>query len=545
MKSRSWIRTLVLTLAVLAANGWLIGQWAYPRALGVLGNWLAPDRLKYIMVLLLALVLVGPPLWFTGRVQRIRRKRVWALRLLLLYNLLFSLAIGLLWKRGLVATATPSPSATASPRLSATTGLTPTATPSLAPTLVTTAEPVRDASLTPEPSAEPLATAHPAQTDWERIDRHALAAPAEVEGEVKRLADYLVGPARSDLEKTRAIYRWVSDRIAYDAEAFLKGDLPDGSVEVTLNRRMAVCDGYSRLTQALGQEAGLKMEIVSGFARIYGADTDKRENHAWNAVHLEEGWCLMDCTWGAGSLGDDRKFHKAFNDFYFLTPPEQLLATHRPREDRWQLVKSPLSWEEFQAQPKRMPGFFRLGLSFVGPAPERLQADPSATVEVRAPKGIQVMAGLRRDGVDLEGHPTVVHRQGESARIHALAPAPGDYQLLVYAAPIGQTQLEGVAEFSVRALSGDPAGYPEVYSALHSHQGQVLSPVRGVLTAGKQHFELIVPGAQGVYVNDWSTPLQRQGDRFRGEVEVKAGKTEIFARFSANKGQLLVGYQVR
>ncbi len=56
------------------------------------------------------------------------------------------------------------------------------------------------------------------------IDNHALAAPESVQGSVKDLAEYLLEPAKTDLEKVRSIFRWITDNVAYDTNAYFPED---------------------------------------------------------------------------------------------------------------------------------------------------------------------------------------------------------------------------------------------------------------------------------------------------------------------------------
>jgi hypothetical protein len=43
------------------------------------------------------------------------------------------------------------------------------------------------------------------------IDRHALSTPKEETETVERLSQYLAQPAKSDIEKYRAFYRWITE----------------------------------------------------------------------------------------------------------------------------------------------------------------------------------------------------------------------------------------------------------------------------------------------------------------------------------------------
>ena len=49
------------------------------------------------------------------------------------------------------------------------------------------------------------------------IDAHAFAATAQSDAAIRPLAHYPSIGSKSDSAKVRAIYRWVTNRIAYDA----------------------------------------------------------------------------------------------------------------------------------------------------------------------------------------------------------------------------------------------------------------------------------------------------------------------------------------
>lgn len=211
-----------------------------------------------------------------------------------------------------------------------------------------------------------LPTTHAAEPNpYAAIDRHALKAPAEVEESLATLARYLVKPAANDKEKARAIYRWITDRIAYDTDAFFAHQSPDETPEVVLKARKAMCGGYASLFKALCKEAGIKAVIVQGKAKGYSyveGDPSTSSLHGWNAVQLGDEWFLVDATWGAGGL-QDKKFVKSFHDFYFLTPPEALVLTHFPRKANCQLLEEPISEQEFNRQPKVSVRFFEAGVT--------------------------------------------------------------------------------------------------------------------------------------------------------------------------------------
>jgi hypothetical protein len=209
------------------------------------------------------------------------------------------------------------------------------------------------------------AAALAAEAPYAAIDRHARAATPEVEKSLAALAGYLVKPCRNERDKVRAIYRWITERIGYDVETFRAGKPRLRSAAQVLAGRQAVCEGYATLFADLGKRAGLEVVKVRGHAKGVGYVPGKKGwgiSHTWIAVKLEGKWHLVDPTWGAGAV-DGTKFVKRFRDFFFLTPPEQLIFTHLPDERKWQLLPAPLSREEFASTLRIDPQLFDLGVS--------------------------------------------------------------------------------------------------------------------------------------------------------------------------------------
>ena len=145
---------------------------------------------------------------------------------------------------------------------------------------------------------------------YQRIDTHVLQTPNQMETSVQTLAAYLVKPARNEHEKIRAIFRWVTENIAYDTDGYFSGQYGDLSPDGVLKSRRAVCDGYAGLFNMLGEAAGLEVVIVTGYSKGYsyavGDTYDGTTNHAWNAVMIDNQWHLLDATWGAGYLGENK-----------------------------------------------------------------------------------------------------------------------------------------------------------------------------------------------------------------------------------------------
>lgn len=197
------------------------------------------------------------------------------------------------------------------------------------------------------------------------IDKHALAAPADAEQSIEELAQYLIMPAKTDEEKARAIFRWITDRIAYDVEGLLSGNLGDTSALATLKRRKSVCQGYATLFEALSTHAGLQVVTITGEAKgVVLPNLPNANGHAWNAVRVNGQWKLLDATWAAGTADvGKRKFNKRYNELFFFTDPHQLIFSHLPADSQWQLLEQPVSKAQFRRWPRIETDLFRLGIS--------------------------------------------------------------------------------------------------------------------------------------------------------------------------------------
>jgi hypothetical protein len=201
------------------------------------------------------------------------------------------------------------------------------------------------------PKPEPGKVEKVAANAYTVIDKHALAATPEDEASLERLATYLAWPCKTDKEKARAIYRWITDRIVYNMVGFKKNDFGDSSPEAVLKNRKAVCDGYANLFVDLSARCGVKAVKLTG--NYNGRDRVPGQvffgTHAWNAVQWDGKWWLIDACWGRGA--DDGTLGGRFSGFYFCPPPDQLIFTHFPDDPNWQLSKSPVTRGDFEKWP--------------------------------------------------------------------------------------------------------------------------------------------------------------------------------------------------
>ncbi len=385
-------------------------------------------------------------------------------------------------------------------------------------------------------------------------DLHALAAPPEAERSVEFLARYLAGegsPARTEREKARALFRWVTDRVAY-GPATVGG----GSPAEVLSRREAVCFGYAGLFEALCAAAGLKCVVVEGFGkgRTYtvGDPTAGPPNHAWNAVWAENRWNLVDCTWGAGRTEEGGRFVRRFDPFYFFTPPELFAQDHFPVDPRWQLLDPPLSREAFEALPHVQSTFYALGLSWDGERTGPLRTSGEALVSVRVPRGVGLMARLLdRQGGDL-GERVLLSRRAGKVEVRALCPGEGRYVLRLLARKgTGADPFDWAADLLVvsEGTEGATRRYPFLYGDWVDLGCALEEPRYDPLPAGRRvAFRLSAPGAVEVVVvseGRWERLGPAPGG-FSGAVKVRRGEVRVAGLFPGRPGYtVLLRYEAK
>jgi len=170
--------------------------------------------------------------------------------------------------------------------------------------------------------------------------------------------------SRNDAEKVRLIFTWVAFHVDYDAKAINTGKYGDMSAEGVLKSRKGVCMGFANLFYELCNATGVEAVKISGYAKGYGYQPGQKffkTDHAWNAVHIEGNWHLMDVTWGQG-YGETRRgkmvARKQFDDYWFDAHPKEFIFTHFPEEEKWQMIEAPITKTQYEKLPYINPLLF-------------------------------------------------------------------------------------------------------------------------------------------------------------------------------------------
>lgn len=138
--------------------------------------------------------------------------------------------------------------------------------------------------------------------------------------------------------------------------------------------------------------AGLPCVIISGMnksaAYEIGSKCERKQMGAqWNAVYIQDDWRFVDAFWASACVvgkkssewtlvdsdgnvtqedeeeSEGETQHRV-NEFYFLPDPDQLIWTHFPDEQDWQLLAKPITVKDYETHVYVRERFYYLGINF-------------------------------------------------------------------------------------------------------------------------------------------------------------------------------------
>ncbi|MEX0646716.1 MAG: transglutaminase domain-containing protein [Balneolaceae bacterium] len=378
---------------------------------------------------------------------------------------------------------------------------------------------------------------------WSKIDEHVLNAPPHIEQEVKTLAGYFLKVADTDAGKARAIYRWITDRIAYDTNALSGRNLQNISAQDVLENRKAICTGYVILFKELAKMMGLNVETITGHSKGYGFDPHDKsplvENHSWVAVRIDNDWHLADPTWGAGYISSDsEKFIPHFSEFYFLSNPEQLIYTHFPLDNTWQLLEQPVTESEYHNYPVVTHFFFQNGLHFDEVRDLHHDTNGKFSTNFLIPDDTVVQSEVTHIETGITEN-VLIRINKKNLDLSVRLSRTGLYKLELFARALETENHDFHLATYFYLNNSTPSvinSYPRLLGYYDITRARLISPLTYELSDTLSYdFEIIIPGAEEAYVNNQTLnewyKLERDGQHFSITTAPGKGKIKLVARF--------------
>ncbi|KAL2268658.1 hypothetical protein VTJ83DRAFT_3504 [Remersonia thermophila] len=238
---------------------------------------------------------------------------------------------------------------------------------------------------------------------------------------------YVCRPYRSDVQRLRAIFTWVAERLTWEEDF-------DGPIDTrrVLQTKRACAEEYATLVLEMCAAVGLTCEIVRGYLKTPGEIPDvnimPRSNHWWNAVIVDNEWRIMDCCLASPSNPHRAQYSShsssSADPFWFLTRPTEACWTHIPEHHEQQHICPPVAHDILLNLPCVCPPFFKNGLGMIdyNTSLTRIEDLEMVHIKVAVPPDVEIAAEVevRTFARDADGD---FFESGDTVKKRALAQA--------------------------------------------------------------------------------------------------------------------------
>jgi len=267
---------------------------------------------------------------------------------------------------------------------------------------------------------------------------------------------------------------------------------------------------------AFFRNAGIRTERVNGWSKGFTYTegmkfTGSDPNHAWNAVYLNENWWLLDPTWGAGYVDDNKNFIQQYSEHYFLTDPKQFIYDHFPEDTNWQLLEKMVPISVYQNYVRLTKHFFRLKMKPFSHRDGVVLCDTGKLhFKFRLDKDVPVKCSgkLTEENGDPAGNNEhYIHVYSTEKTLHVLVDVPheGNFRLKLFARDINKEIMETlplICTYMVKCTGklGKASSFPRQFRKW-SPGFFLHSPTDGVLCNGETYkFRITLPGVTDMAV---------------------------------------------
>jgi hypothetical protein len=300
---------------------------------------------------------------------------------------------------------------------------------------------------------------------FELIDRQAINVAESEQTSYTELIDQLTHGLVTDLEKARAIFRWITVK---DLNAIEFGDSLNTDSPLGLLRGIKYgTETYHTLFMRLCSYAGLHCVDVKGHSKSVGYEPGMKIQpgkftNTWNAVLIDDEWRFVQCNWAARHLvkasAESKTHHEdnikyQYDEHYFLPDPEQFIYDFLPHDAEWQLLERPVSLEDFESMPFVRSMFFRYGLQFENQRQAVVYTDRQGACEIKFKMPTEVKTKLAfysslkvagtgeaaLNGIELDRY--VLHTSVDDVVVFDVhVPRHGEYLMEIFANLIENTE---------------------------------------------------------------------------------------------------------
>ena len=221
---------------------------------------------------------------------------------------------------------------------------------------------------------------------------------------------YICRQHRSDLQRARAIFTWISERITWEED--FEGEIDTRRVVQT---KRGCSEEIALVVRDMCDAVGIHSEVIRGYLKAPGealdVETLAHPNHWWNALIVDGEWRIMDSSL-AGPTNPRRSSYSGANSqvaesWYFLARPTEICYSHIPLLPEQQHIVPPLPHEILVALPCACPMYFKnsVELAEFDTSILHLEKLEMAHLHVNVPEDVECIAETEVRGFahDLDG----------------------------------------------------------------------------------------------------------------------------------------------
>ncbi|KAI4209492.1 MAG: hypothetical protein LQ351_007569 [Letrouitia transgressa] len=179
---------------------------------------------------------------------------------------------------------------------------------------------------------------------------------------------YVCRPYKSDVQRLRAIFTWVSEKVAWEED--FEGEVDTRRV---IQARRGCAEELAVLVLEMCSAMGMHAEVVRGYLKSPGEDIDlgviPKPNHWWNAVAVDNEWRMVDCSLASPSNPKREQYSSAGPQVaetgWFLARPMEMCYTHVAHFLEQQHICPPVAADILLALPCACPQYFKTQISMV------------------------------------------------------------------------------------------------------------------------------------------------------------------------------------
>ncbi|EGX52711.1 hypothetical protein AOL_s00007g494 [Orbilia oligospora ATCC 24927] len=247
---------------------------------------------------------------------------------------------------------------------------------------------------------------------------------------------HICRPHRSDVQRLRAMFTWVAEKLAWERPTGLGHDSP-GNIDYNKDCRRviqslkATTEEVTIMFMQMCHSVGIGCEIIRGYLKVPGetaetVDAVPRANHFWNAIVIDNEWRIIDASLASPTHPKRGLYSSAPNNMadshYFLMRPLHACFTHIPLTPQHQHLVPPMPHSVLMALPCASAGFFRNGIQLINFDTSLLRVEDLEIVQIdfQVPIDVECIAEVEAKGfaIDADGD---VFESGDIVKKGALA----------------------------------------------------------------------------------------------------------------------------